>query len=90
MALDVNALQLDEALSWGGQQLLRVQAAGLWLDTKESLLEASGLVLSANNQLDPHKSGKFYMSMCGCVFGCVCAHVVYISLKLRHCLCLQW
>uniref|UniRef100_M4AJ01 Midasin n=1 Tax=Xiphophorus maculatus TaxID=8083 RepID=M4AJ01_XIPMA len=56
MALDVNALQLDEALSWGGQQLLRVQAAGLWLDIKESLLEASGLVLSANNQLDPHKS----------------------------------
>ncbi|XP_007570662.1 midasin isoform X2 [Poecilia formosa] len=57
MALDVNALQLDEALSWGGQQLLRVQAAGLWLNIKESLLEASGLVLSANNQLDPHKSG---------------------------------
>uniref|UniRef100_A0A087Y7X1 Midasin n=1 Tax=Poecilia formosa TaxID=48698 RepID=A0A087Y7X1_POEFO len=56
MALDVNALQLDEALSWGGQQLLRVQAAGLWLNIKESLLEASGLVLSANNQLDPHKS----------------------------------
>ncbi|KAM4713456.1 midasin isoform 2-T2 [Anableps anableps] len=56
-ALDVNELKLDVSLSCWGQELVRVQGAGLWLDIKESLLEASGLVLSANNQLDPHKSG---------------------------------
>lgn len=62
-ALDVNELKLDASLSCWGQDLVRVQGAGLWLDVKESLLEASGLVLSANNQLDPHKSGKLYINI---------------------------
>ncbi|XP_029902559.1 midasin isoform X2 [Myripristis murdjan] len=56
-ALDVGDLRLDgTAVRWK-QELVRLQGAGLGLDTKESLLEAWGLVLLANNQLDPHKSG---------------------------------
>ncbi|XP_028296182.1 midasin isoform X2 [Gouania willdenowi] len=56
-ALDVSDLRLDcSAASWR-QELLRLQEVGVGLDIKESLLEAWGLVLLANNQLDPQKSG---------------------------------
>lgn len=57
-ALDVSALRLDGGEAPKRQELVRLQAAGLGLDVKESLLEACGLVLLANNQLDPHKSGE--------------------------------
>nr|XP_046228345.1 midasin isoform X2 [Scatophagus argus] len=56
-ALDVSDIRLDgTAASWR-QELVRLQGAGLGLDIKESLLEAFGLVLLANNQLDPQTSG---------------------------------
>lgn len=57
-ALDVSALRLDGGEAPRRQELVRLQAAGLGLDVKESLLETCGLVLLANNQLDPHKSGE--------------------------------
>lgn len=57
-ALDVSALRLDGGEAPQRQELVRLQAAGLGLDVKERLLEACGLVLLANNQLDPHKSGE--------------------------------
>ncbi|XP_035472851.1 midasin isoform X1 [Scophthalmus maximus] len=56
-ALDVSDLRLDGTTGPWRQELLRLQGAALRLDIKESLLEASGLVLLANNQLDPQKSG---------------------------------
>ncbi|XP_041831629.1 LOW QUALITY PROTEIN: midasin [Melanotaenia boesemani] len=56
-AVDVNHLRLDSSLASWRQDLVRLQGAGLRLDIKESLLEAWGLVLLANNQLDPQKSG---------------------------------
>ncbi|KAM6992726.1 LOW QUALITY PROTEIN: midasin [Tautogolabrus adspersus] len=56
-ALDVSDLRLDGSSSPLRQELVRLQGAGLGLDIKESLLEAWGLVLLANNQLDPHTSG---------------------------------
>ncbi|XP_041660686.1 midasin isoform X2 [Cheilinus undulatus] len=55
-ALDVSDLRLDGSTSLR-QELLRLQGAGLGLDIKESLLEAWGLILLANNQLDPQTSG---------------------------------
>uniref|UniRef100_A0A3Q3NKD3 Midasin n=1 Tax=Labrus bergylta TaxID=56723 RepID=A0A3Q3NKD3_9LABR len=55
-ALDVSDLRLDGSSSPLRQELVRLQGAGLGLDVKESLLEAWGLVLLANNQLDPHTS----------------------------------
>ncbi|MEQ2177453.1 hypothetical protein GOODEAATRI_003698 [Goodea atripinnis] len=61
-SLDVNKLKLDGPFSCWELELVRLQGAGLWLDIKESLLEASGLVLSANNQLNPHESGVRPMS----------------------------
>lgn len=57
-ALDVSDLRLDTT-SLRRQELVRLQGAGLWLDIKEGLLEAWGLVLLANNQLDPQSSGEF-------------------------------
>lgn len=57
-ALDVSDLRLDSTTSSWRQELVRLQGAGLRLDIKESLLEAWGLVLLANNQLDPQKSGE--------------------------------
>lgn len=57
-ALDVSTLRLNSGEAPHRQELVRLQAAGLGLDIKESLLEACGLVLLANNQLDPHKSGE--------------------------------
>lgn len=57
-ALDVNDLRLDSTAGSWRQDLVRLQGVGLGLDIKESLLEACGLVLLANNQLDPHKSGE--------------------------------
>lgn len=57
-ALDVSVLRLDSSAAPWRQELVRLQGAGLGLDIKESLLEACGLVLLANNQLDPHKSGE--------------------------------
>lgn len=57
-ALDVSDLRLDGNAGPLRQELVRLQGAGLGLDIKESLLEACGLVLLANNQLDPHKSGE--------------------------------
>ncbi|XP_044025553.1 midasin [Siniperca chuatsi] len=56
-ALDVSDLRLDGTTGLWRQELVRLQGAGLGLDIKESLLEAWGLVLLANNQLDPQKSG---------------------------------
>ncbi|XP_068197957.1 midasin isoform X4 [Antennarius striatus] len=56
-ALDVSDIRLDCPTGTWGQELVRLQVAGLGLDVKESLLEACGLVLLANNQLDPQKSG---------------------------------
>lgn len=73
-ALDVSTLRLDVSEAPQRQELVRLQAAGLGLDVKESLLEACGLVLLANNQLDPHKSGElatsstgFFLEMLKCV-----------------------
>lgn len=57
-ALDVSELRLDSTTGSWRQELVRLQGAGLRLDIKESLLEAWGLVLLANNQLDPQKSGE--------------------------------
>uniref|UniRef100_A0A3Q4MRM4 Midasin n=1 Tax=Neolamprologus brichardi TaxID=32507 RepID=A0A3Q4MRM4_NEOBR len=57
-ALDVSELKLDNNMIHSKQELVRLQGAGLGLDIKESLLEAWGLVLLANNQLDPQKSGE--------------------------------
>lgn len=68
-ALDANELRLDGSFSSWRQELIQLQGAGLWLDMKESLLEASGLVLSANNQLDPQQSGKQSPSHLQPVFG---------------------
>lgn len=51
-------LRLDGTTAPWRQELVRLQGAGLRLDIKESLLEAWGLVLLANNQLDPQKSGE--------------------------------
>ncbi|KAJ3606919.1 hypothetical protein NHX12_026435, partial [Muraenolepis orangiensis] len=56
-ALDVSELRLDGGAPLRRQELIRLQGASLGLDTKESLLEAWGLVLLANNQLDPQNSG---------------------------------
>ncbi|KAI3364212.1 hypothetical protein L3Q82_010816 [Scortum barcoo] len=56
-ALDVSSLRLDGTTGPWRQELVQLQGAGLGLDIKESLLEAWGLVLLANNQLDPQKSG---------------------------------
>lgn len=64
-ALDVNNLRLDSTAGSWRQDLVRLQGVGLGLDIKESLLEACGLVLLANNQLDPHKSGELsYKELC--------------------------
>lgn len=57
--LDVSALKLDSSLAPLDQELLRLQVAGLGVEVKEVLLEALGLVLLANNQVDPQKSGEF-------------------------------
>lgn len=59
-ALDVNDLKLESSLDPCRQELVRLRAAGLELDIKESLLEAMGLVLLANNQLDPQTSGELF------------------------------
>uniref|UniRef100_A0A3Q1FB83 Midasin AAA ATPase 1 n=1 Tax=Acanthochromis polyacanthus TaxID=80966 RepID=A0A3Q1FB83_9TELE len=56
-ALDVSDMKLDGTTGPWRQKLVQLQGAGLGLDIKESLLEAWGLVLLANNQLDPKKSG---------------------------------
>uniref|UniRef100_A0A3Q3KQB7 Midasin n=1 Tax=Mastacembelus armatus TaxID=205130 RepID=A0A3Q3KQB7_9TELE len=56
-ALDVTDLRLDSTTIPWKQELVRLHGAGLQLDLKEGLLEAWGLVLLANNQLDPQKSG---------------------------------
>nr|XP_057921265.1 midasin [Doryrhamphus excisus] len=55
--LDVRQLTFDHAFSSWKRELVCLQIAGLCVDVKESLLEAWGLVLLANNQLDPQKSG---------------------------------
>uniref|UniRef100_A0A3Q3JWH6 Midasin n=1 Tax=Monopterus albus TaxID=43700 RepID=A0A3Q3JWH6_MONAL len=62
-ALDVSELRLDSTTGSWRQELVRLQGAGLRLDIKESLLEAWGLVLLANNQLDPQKSGELVLSV---------------------------
>ncbi|KAJ8409756.1 hypothetical protein AAFF_G00218150 [Aldrovandia affinis] len=56
-ALDVADLRLDSTLSLWRQEVLRLQGAALGLETKESLLEAWGLVLQANHQLDTQDTG---------------------------------
>lgn len=57
----MNDLRLDRTTEQWKQELVRLQGAGLGLDIKESLLEAWGLVLLANNQLDPKKSGELVL-----------------------------
>ncbi|KAM4633655.1 midasin [Polymixia lowei] len=56
-ALDVSDLKLDCSAPPCRRDVVRLQGAALGLDTKESLLEAWGLVLLANNQLEPQTSG---------------------------------
>ncbi|XP_056150027.1 midasin [Lampris incognitus] len=56
-SLDVSDLRLDFTSTPWKQELVRLQGAALGLDTKESLLEACGLLLLANNQLDTQRSG---------------------------------
>lgn len=65
-ALDVSDLKLDNNMIHSKQELVRLQGAGLGLDIKESLLEAWGLVLLANNQLDPQKSGELELQKSFC------------------------
>ncbi|XP_057678283.1 midasin isoform X2 [Corythoichthys intestinalis] len=55
-ALDVKELAFDLTFSSQRQELLCLQVAGLRVDIKESLLEALGLLLLANNQLDARES----------------------------------
>lgn len=57
-ALDISDLRLGGTTRSWRHELVRLQGAGLGLDIKQSLLEAWGLVLLANNQLEPQKSGK--------------------------------
>lgn len=57
-ALDVSDRRLERSLASQEQELLRLQVAGLGFEVKESLLEAHGLVLLANNQVDTEKSGE--------------------------------
>lgn len=54
-------LRLDNTASLWRQELVRLQGAALGLDTKERLLEAWGLVLLANNQLEPQNSGNLVL-----------------------------
>ncbi|KAL2081973.1 hypothetical protein ACEWY4_021791 [Coilia grayii] len=56
-ALNVEDLRLDSSSSLWRQEMARLQGAVLGLDSKESLLEALGLVLKANHQLEPQQSG---------------------------------
>lgn len=56
-ALDISDLRLGGTTRSWRHELVRLQGAGLGLDIKQSLLEAWGLVLLANNQLEPQKSG---------------------------------
>uniref|UniRef100_A0A7N6BG26 Midasin n=1 Tax=Anabas testudineus TaxID=64144 RepID=A0A7N6BG26_ANATE len=62
-ALDVSDLRLDSTTSSWRQELVRLQGAGLRLDIKESLLEAWGLVLLANNQfgMDPNELRSLFL-----------------------------
>lgn len=59
-------LKLDNNMIHSKQELVRLQGAGLGLDIKESLLEAWGLILLANNQLDPQKSGELELQKSFC------------------------
>lgn len=61
-ALDVADLRLDCTLSLWRQEVLRLQGAALGMETKESLLEAWGLVLQANHQLEPTNTGSMIFS----------------------------
>ncbi|XP_077366934.1 midasin isoform X3 [Festucalex cinctus] len=81
-ALDVNELTLDHTFSSWKQELICLQVAGLRVDIKESLLEAWGLVLLANNELDTQKSAllerlvssvehqQYQMISCGLLENC--------------------
>ncbi|XP_049611993.1 midasin isoform X4 [Syngnathus scovelli] len=55
-ALEVKELTFDQTFRNWKQDLVCLQVAGLRVDIKESLLEAWGLVLLANNELDTQKS----------------------------------
>uniref|UniRef100_A0A3Q3KQG4 Midasin n=1 Tax=Mastacembelus armatus TaxID=205130 RepID=A0A3Q3KQG4_9TELE len=71
-ALDVTDLRLDSTTIPWKQELVRLHGAGLQLDLKEGLLEAWGLVLLANNQLDPQKSGELVTeTSCASILPCV-------------------
>ncbi|XP_077408316.1 midasin isoform X2 [Vanacampus margaritifer] len=54
--LDVKEVTLDQTFSSRKQEFVCLKVAGLRVDIKESLLEAWGLVLLANNELDTQKS----------------------------------
>ncbi|XP_077567526.1 midasin isoform X1 [Stigmatopora nigra] len=54
--LDVRELRFDHTHSSWRREVLCLQVAGLRMDIKESLLEALGLLLLANNQLDAPQS----------------------------------
>uniref|UniRef100_A0A3Q2XAQ0 Midasin AAA ATPase 1 n=1 Tax=Hippocampus comes TaxID=109280 RepID=A0A3Q2XAQ0_HIPCM len=55
-ALDVKDFTLDPTFSSWKQELVCLHVVGLRVDIKESLLDAWGLVLMANNELDTQKS----------------------------------
>ena len=84
-ALDLGDLRLDNTASLWRQELVRLQGAALGLDTKERLLEAWGLVLLANNQLEPQNSGNLVLqsevSMCRSVCVCICVTIHYSILS---------
>ncbi|KAM9782721.1 LOW QUALITY PROTEIN: midasin [Neosynchiropus ocellatus] len=63
-ALDVNEMRLDHTDRSWKQELVRLQSAGLRPEIKEGLLEALGLVLLANNQLDPLMTGVLEQLLC--------------------------
>ncbi|XP_051908078.1 midasin isoform X2 [Hippocampus zosterae] len=54
-ALDVKNFTLDPTFSSWKQELIYLHVVGLRVDIKESLLDAWGLVLMANNELDTQK-----------------------------------
>lgn len=62
-ALDVKDFTLDPTFSSWKQELVCLHVVGLRVDIKESLLDAWGLVLMANNELDTQKSGKIFFSL---------------------------
>ncbi len=89
-ALDVSNLRLDGTTGPWRQELVQLQGAGLGLDIKESLLEAWGLVLLANNQLDPQKSGELVSQKDPLPVYCTCLDVVAMGPENGGCFCWEY